>query len=129
MGSVAEAYEKSPSESLRNHEEHRNKDGSLWGPSPRLYSNLRPPTDPQPILEGFYVYVFEPKRVMTQVAPGIVQVAAEARRKRILENESSIPTGNITSGLEKDDRLSDRSRSVPATTFSPPGCVVRISVA
>ena len=47
-------------------EEHRNKDGSLWEPSLRLYSNLKPPTNPQPPFEGFYTYVFEPKTVLAQ---------------------------------------------------------------
>ena len=69
-------------------EEHRNKDGSLWGPSLKLYSNLKPPTNLQPPPEGFYTYVPEPKPVMVPVAQGVVQAAVEARKKRILEKES-----------------------------------------
>ena len=72
------------------------------GPSLRLYSNLRPPTDPQPMPEGFYVYVPEPKRAMTQVAPGVVQAAVEARRKRILEKVSSINATVATEGNDTD---------------------------
>ena len=53
------------------------------------YSNLKPPTDPQPPPEGFYTYVPEPKPVLAQVAQGVVQAAVEARRKRILEKEMS----------------------------------------
>lgn len=70
-------------------EEHRNQDGSLWGPGLKLYSNLRPPAEPQTMPEGFYVYVPEPKPALVQVASGVVQAAVEARRKRILEKEKS----------------------------------------
>ena len=62
-------------------EEHRNQDGSLWGPGLKLYSNLRPPSETQPPPEGFYIYVPEPIPALAQVA----QAAVEARRKRILE--------------------------------------------
>ena len=57
-------------------EEHLNKDSSHWGASLRLYSNFKPPLDPQPMPESFYVYVPEPKRILTHVAAGAVQAAA-----------------------------------------------------
>lgn len=73
-------------------EEHHDQQGSPWGPGLKLYSNLRPPTDPQPMPEGFYEYIPEPKPELMKVAPGVVQAAVEARRKRILEKEKSKAT-------------------------------------
>ena len=80
-------------------EEHRNQDGSLWGPGLKLYSILRPHSGRQPPTEGFYIYVPEPKPVLAQVAQGVVQAAVEARRKRILEKEmSKAPTATTRGG-------------------------------
>ena len=72
----------------QNMEKHRNQDGTLWGPGLKLYSNLRPPADPQPMPEGFYEYVPEPKPELIKVEPGVTQAAVEARMKRILEKEA-----------------------------------------
>ena len=71
-------------------EEHRR-----WpplGPGPKLYSNLRSLTDPQPMPEGFYEYMPGPKPILAPVASGVVQAAVEARRKRILEKEKTVPS-------------------------------------
>ena len=68
-------------------EEHRCQDGSLWGLGLKLYSNLRPNTDPSPMPEGYYEYVPQPKPEIIKVPPGVTQAAVEARRKRILEKE------------------------------------------
>ena len=89
-------------------EEHRNKDGSLWGPSLKLYSNLKPPTDLQPPPEGFYTYVPEPKPVMVPVAQGVVQAVVEARKRRILEKESgrTVAAKVDNSGSNNDSQIS-----------------------
>ena len=64
-------------------EEHRNQEGSPWGPGLKLYSNLRPPTVPQPMPEGFYEYIPEPKPELMQVDTGVVRAAVEAPKAAI----------------------------------------------
>ena len=70
-------------------EEHRNRDGSLWGPGLKPYSNLKPLTNPQPMPEGYYEYVPQPKPEPIKVAPGVTQAAVEARRKGFLKKEKA----------------------------------------
>ena len=78
-----------------------------------MYSNLKPPTDPQPPPEGFYTYVPEPKAVLAQVAHGAVQAAVEARRKRILEQEISRATAMVTDSSDTNSRSESVAQLVP----------------
>ena len=94
-------------------EEHRNKDGSLWGPSLKLYSNLKPLTNPQPPPEGFHTYVPEPKPVMVPVAQGVAQAAVEARRKRILEKEISKAAAAEADNNDINNSLESSTHLVP----------------
>ena len=63
------------------------------GPDMKLYANLKPPENPQPMQNGFYQYVPEVRPAPVPTAEGVVQAAFEARRRRILDKEESRTKG------------------------------------